>query len=157
MKVTRHTDYALRVLIYLAIAGDRPTTIAEVAGAYGISSHHLVKITQELARCGWIEQRRGRGGGMRLLVEPSRIVLGQVVRELECLDLVECFDLERDGCAISPACTLKRALREATDAWLAVLDRYTLADLARRRSRLAGLVGLAATGRAVAGRAGAPA
>jgi Rrf2 family transcriptional regulator, nitric oxide-sensitive transcriptional repressor len=140
--LTRHTDHALRALIYLTLARERWASAGEIAEAFGVSAHHLAKIAQRLARLGWVEQRRGRSGGIRLAVEPPDLGVGQVVRALENLHLAECFDRERDQCVISRRCTLQRALREATDAWLAVLDRYTLADLAGDPRALAPLVGL---------------
>lgn len=139
--MTAHSDYSLRMLLYLAIHGDDGATVGEVADAYDLSRHHLMKVAQKLAKLGLVDATRGRGGGLRLAVPPVEIRLGELVRATETdLDLVECFDPERDNCRISPACRLKPILGEAVQAFLATLDRYTLADLLGNRTRLAGLL-----------------
>lgn len=143
MQLTRYSDYSLRVLIHLAVGGGRLATIDEIAAAFRISKGHLMKVVRHLAALGLIETARGRGGGLRLARAPEEVNVGQVIRcTEENLALVECF--RPDGrCPIDEACGLRPALREALDAFLQVLDRYTLADLvARRRTRLAGLLGL---------------
>lgn len=138
MRMTMYTDFSLRLLIYLAI---RPTgekaTVPEIADSYGISKHHLMKVSQHLAKLGYIESTRGRGGGVRLLKEPESINVGQVVRQMEDdFHLVECFDREKNGCPITPVCSLKHALGRALQAYLAVLDDYTLQDLAHNSLEL---------------------
>jgi len=140
MKLSHHTDYALRLLIYLAAHHDRFATIHQVAGAYGISSHHLAKIVQELSHHGWVRSTRGRGGGLRLACKAADVPLGAVVRAMESsLALVECMG-EASTCPIEPACGLKHVLIEARDAFLGVLDRYTLQDLVSDPQRLVPLL-----------------
>ncbi|HEY6451323.1 MAG TPA: Rrf2 family transcriptional regulator [Steroidobacteraceae bacterium] len=130
MRLTIHTDHALRLLMLLAIEPDHSHTIEAVARRYGISRNHLMKIAQTLAQSGFIEGRRGRGGGLRLARAASAINLGSVVRATEDgFNLVECFDRERNGCVITAACGLRGPLEEALEAFLAVLDRYCLDDL----------------------------
>lgn len=132
MRLTQWTDYTLRVLMYCAATRGReqPVTITEVAEGYGISRSHLMKIVQELAAQGLLETTRGRGGGMRLMKDPAEINLGAVVRQTETdFHLVECFDPEINQCRLSGNCRLKGALGEAINAYLAVLDGVTLADL----------------------------
>lgn len=125
------TDYSLRLLVYLAVHPRETVTVPRVAEAYGISSNHLTKVAQALGTTGVIELVRGRSGGVRLAKAPEKIVLGQVVRRVEGDQvLVECFDAKTNTCIISPACALKRVLGEAQQAFYAVLDRYTLADVA---------------------------
>jgi Rrf2 family nitric oxide-sensitive transcriptional repressor len=142
MQLTSYSDYALRVLIYLAVHPDRLATIEEIARAYGISKTHLMKVVHGLARSGFLQTVRGRRGGIRLARPAERIRLGDVVRETEpSLALVECFDAVPGGCRIEPACGLRPVLREALDAFLGVLDRHSLADAARRRPRLLALLG----------------
>ena len=118
----------------------RVVPIAEVASAYGISHHHLVKVAGMLAELGLVSALRGRTGGFRLAVDPSEINVGWVVRRTEPdFHLVECFDGERDTCPITPACMLKHVLAEAKEAFMATLDRYTLAQFLAapgRRQRL---------------------
>ena len=132
MRLTQWTDYTLRVLMYCAATQGReqPVTITEVAEGYGISRSHLMKIVQELAAQGLLETTRGRGGGMRLMKPPSEINLGAVVRQTETdFHLVECFDPLVNRCRLSDNCRLKGALGAAINAYLAVLDGVTLADL----------------------------
>lgn len=133
MRLTMYTDYGLRTLIYLALhpvgSSVRPTTVREIAEAYDISRNHLVKVAQKMVHEGYVEAARGRSGGIRLAMLPERIVVGDVVRRMEeDLRVVECFDAS-GSCCLGPACTLKHALRQALDAFLHVLDGYTLADL----------------------------
>jgi len=132
MRLTQWTDYTLRVLMYCAASQARalPVTITEIADSHGISRSHLTKIVQELAARGWLETTRGRGGGMRLLVPAKNICLGDVVRATETdFNMVECFDLALNQCRLNPQCRLKGVLHQATQSYLAVLDRVTLADL----------------------------
>ena len=141
MKLTRFTDYSLRVLIYLAAEPGRRATIAEIAQAFEISEHHLTKVVHFLGKGGWLANVRGKGGGLGLARPPEQIGIGRVVRETEGLVVpAECFDHSQASCRIVRACVLKHALREATDAFHAVLDRYTLADLARDRRELAAVL-----------------
>ena len=130
MRLTLHTDYALRLMMLLAMEPDHRHTIEEVARRYGISRNHLMKVAQTLVQAGFIGALRGRGGGLRLELPASAINLGAVVRATEdSFALVECFDRERNTCVVSPACGLRGPLDEALRAFLAVLDRYSLADL----------------------------
>jgi Rrf2 family nitric oxide-sensitive transcriptional repressor len=131
--LTLHADYSLRVLLYLASHPGQVSSTQEMADAYGISKHHLVRVVQTLAGQGLVDARAGRSGGVTLARPPKDIRLGKVVRAAEPdFHLVECFDRARNTCPIAPACGLKGVLAEAREAFLAVLDRYTLADLADR-------------------------
>ncbi len=133
MHLTLHADYSLRVLLYLAAHSERLVSTQEVSQAYGISKHHLVRVVQSLGRSGFIEVRTGRAGGISLARGLGEISVGQVVRATEPdFHLVECFDREKNTCPIAPACGLKGVLYEAREAFLAALDRYTLADLVKR-------------------------
>jgi Rrf2 family nitric oxide-sensitive transcriptional repressor len=153
VRLTVYTDYALRLLIYAALSPDARITIGEVAEAYGISRNHLTKVAHQLGLAGYLETVRGKGGGLRLARKPEAIGLGEVIRRTEPdLALVPCFEPIRAGCRILPGCRLEMALREARDAFLAVLDRHTLADLVAPRARLRGLLGIvppAAAGRRI--------
>lgn len=144
MRLTVHTDYALRMLIHLGVLDGRTGTIEEVAAAYGISRNHLMKVAHRLGRAGFVETMRGRGGGLRLARPAAEIGVGAVVRACEeDFALVECFPPLRKDCAIWPGCTLRHVLAEALEAYFAVLDRYTLADLLRNRPQIATLLRLA--------------
>lgn len=140
MNLTYYTDYALRLLIYLQAFDDEPVSVRQVSEAYGISSNHLAKVAQQLTQLGWVTSQRGRGGGLVLAPHAPDLKLGDVVRELEphC-NLVECHGAA-STCPLTPACRLKGILLEAREAFFATLNRYTLADLARRPQRLAGLL-----------------
>lgn len=129
MHITLFTDYALRVLMYLALNPTQQVTIREIADSYGISKNHLMKVVQDLNNKGYLKATRGKNGGLRLRGEPEAINLGALVRTTEQdLTLVECFG--SDGqCVITPACQLKRVLAEALETFFHTLDGYTLADL----------------------------
>lgn len=132
MRLTLHTDYALRLLMLLALDPDESHTVEDVAGRYGISRNHMNKVVQTLAQSGFVESMRGRGGGVRLARAPSDINIGAVVRATEDnFDIVECFHAAKNTCVATPACGMRHPLQEALAAFLEVLDRYTLADLMR--------------------------
>lgn len=136
MRLTKHTDYALRVLLYAAVHCERLVSTEEVAMSYGISANHLVKIINNLGKGGLLEVKRGRGGGLRLAWAPEDITLGAVIRQTEPdFYTVECFDSSANNCPILGACGLVDPLSEATEAFLAVLDGYTLADVMGPRQR----------------------
>ncbi|HZI09168.1 MAG TPA: Rrf2 family transcriptional regulator [Myxococcus sp.] len=141
MRLTLHADFSLRVLLYLAARPGRPASTQEMADAYGISKHHLVRVVQTLAEGGWVEVKPGRSGGVTLGREPKDIPVGKVIRAAEPdFHLVECFNRELNTCPIAPGCGLIGVLAEARTAFMAVLDKYTLADLmARSRKDLAEL------------------
>jgi Rrf2 family nitric oxide-sensitive transcriptional repressor len=131
MRLTLYTDYSLRILIYLGAAKrDELSTIQDISNAYGISKNHLMKVSHELGKAGYIEAVRGRGGGIRLARQPEYINIGEVVRRMEDdLYLVECFNPSGGSCPISPVCGLKGVLSKALQAYLQVLGEYTLQDL----------------------------
>jgi Rrf2 family transcriptional regulator, nitric oxide-sensitive transcriptional repressor len=144
MRLTRYTDYSLRVLIYLGLQTERLSSIREIADLYGISESHLMKVVQALGQSGYVATLRGRGGGLRLAKPPNEINLGDVVRNTEDdVALVECF-AEGGACRIAGPCRLRHLLKDALDAFFAVLDRYTLADLLQpNRNMLKQSLGLA--------------
>ncbi len=135
MQLSQFSDYSLRALLYLALAEETDTPSAsgrDIAARYGISLNHVAKVLNQLARLGYLDTQRGRGGGVRLARRPEAIRVGTVVRQTEGgFSLVECMPPRTNTCCIAPVCRLKGVFREARDAFLAVLDRYTLADLAQ--------------------------
>lgn len=135
MRLTLHTDYALRMLMYLALNADRRPTIEEIAQRHGISRNHLMKVAATLAQHGFVDSLRGRNGGLALARPAAAINIGTVVRATEDnFTLVECFDGGGSNCVVAPACQLKQPFREAVQAFLGVLDRYTLADMLGSRA-----------------------
>jgi Rrf2 family transcriptional regulator, nitric oxide-sensitive transcriptional repressor len=139
MRLTTYTDYALRVLMRLALQPERLTTIADVASDYRISENHLMKVVHQLGLAGFVETVRGKNGGLKLGRPPSEINVGQVVRRMEPdMELVPCFEAA-NACVLTPACELRDVLVDARDAFLAVLDDYTLDDLVQPRRRLSAL------------------
>ncbi len=129
MRLTTMSDYAMRLLMYVARQPDRLCTISEVARAYDISEAHLMKITHQLALAGWLETVRGKGGGMRLAAAPGDIRLGAVVRSIETdFAIVECL-ASGTACQLNPTCHLTGIINGALQSFMNFLDRYTLADL----------------------------
>jgi len=132
VRLTLHTDYALRVLVYLAVRPNDRVATASIAEAYQISVHHLHKVVRALGELGVVTLHRGSGGGVELARPPEEISVGEVVRALDDENmLVECFRAETDACAISPACTLQGALRRAEEAFYAELDAVMLSTAVR--------------------------
>jgi Rrf2 family nitric oxide-sensitive transcriptional repressor len=129
MRLSLFSDYSLRVLMFAALKGET-FSLSEVAEAYDISRHHLVKVVNFLAKVGYLETRRGRGGGIALGMPPEDIHIGMVVRRTEDTPfIVECFDKQHNTCSINGCCRLKGALSQAVNAFYETLDRHTLRDL----------------------------
>ncbi|MGE0338920.1 MAG: Rrf2 family transcriptional regulator [Xanthobacteraceae bacterium] len=129
MRLTKFSDYALRVLMYAAVRKERLITIDEVSKVYGISRAHLMKVVNQLSRAGYLTAVRGRSGGITLAKRPNAVRLGDVVRATEPdFALVECFEM-RNECVVTARCRLRGVLDEALSAFIRTLDRYTLADL----------------------------
>jgi Rrf2 family nitric oxide-sensitive transcriptional repressor len=147
MRLTLHSDFALRVLIQVALNeagadGGRLTTIDEIAESFDVSRNHLTKVVNDLSQKGYLDTVRGRRGGMRLKRAPRDINIGQVVRDTEDnLCVVGCLE-KRGYCRIERVCVLRGMLHDATEAFLAVLDAHTLADLIKPQRSLASLLQL---------------
>ena len=135
MKLTRYTDYAIRVMIYLGSHEGEIRSIKEVADAYEISQNHLMKVVQDLAKAGFVESIRGRNGGIRLGRPATSINLGHLLRHTEGLDDI----LECSSCSIRGGCGMPSILREATAAFVGVFDRYSVADIIARKDVLRAL------------------
>jgi len=143
MYLTRSADYTLRLLIHLAVQGERTSTIQEIAEHYGISRNHLMKVANRAVQAGYVEGVRGRSGGLKLAKPPDRIGLGEVLRATgEDFELVECFDAKSNHCVITRGCGLRVVLHDALEAYFEVLDRYSLADIVTHRKLLVQLLGL---------------
>jgi Rrf2 family nitric oxide-sensitive transcriptional repressor len=142
MRLTSFSDYTLRTMIYLGLRPHELCTIDEISTAYGISSNHLMKVVQQAAQAGDVQTVRGQHGGIRLARAPEAINIGTVLRRTEPdLNIAVCFGSD-NACCIQPACLLQVALGDALAAFMAVLDRMTLADLIRPKRRLSALLRL---------------
>ncbi len=137
MRISAYSDYSLRVLMLAALRHPERATVDEVAGIFGISRHHLVKIVHDLGRSGYLQTQRGVGGGFSLGRMPEEIRLGDIVRLGEETEtVIECMDKPNPPCRIASACRLKGVLDQAAAAFFAVLDGYTLADLVKQPSKM---------------------
>ncbi|MDQ8038773.1 MAG: Rrf2 family transcriptional regulator [Pedobacter sp.] len=143
MQLTLHTDFSLRTLIYVALKREGElSTVSEVAEALSISRNHLVKVVHHLGQAGFLQTVQGKNGGMMLAKPAALIGVGDVIREMEpTLQPVDC-NKPSGRCRLLPSCELRHALQEASAAFMAVLDRYTLADLVAEPASLVKLVGI---------------
>lgn len=137
MKLSKFTDYNLRVLIYLALNDDRLCTIQEIATAYQISENHLMKVIHHLAKHQTILSRRGKGGGIQLSRTPNQINLAQVIRDAEGNgDLIKCHNDNKE-CCIAPICKLPSIFDQALEVFYQHLAQYSLADVLQRPELMA--------------------
>lgn len=129
MRLKKQSDYALRILMFLATHGEGTHTIKDIAQRFEISQNHLMKVVQSLAQLGYLHTVRGKNGGVRLGKPAKEIRIGQVLVQVgEQNELAECF-IQTGNCKIEPGCRLKLALNKANQAFFASLDHYTLADI----------------------------
>jgi len=144
MRLTKFTDYSLRVLIYLAVHDDKHISVGDIAAAYGISKNHLMKVILFLSAADVVITTRGKGGGIKLKFSPQQVNIGDLVRKSEADSmLVECFSPTISDCRIESSCLLQDAFRKASNAFYAVLDNYTLTDLIANRATLVRLLHVA--------------
>jgi len=140
MQLDKFTDYALRVLVILAVREPERLSASSIAQTFGLSEHHLAKVASQLVRDGFVTSERGRSGGLQLAMEAADINIGAVVRALKTdSPVVECFG-SNHSCRILPACGLRTPFLEAQEAFFAALDRYTLADVTGSQKALADLL-----------------
>lgn len=138
MLLTRRTELALRLLMFLALQADDadPFAVPEAAARLRVSAHHLAKVAQDLVQLGVVETVRGRAGGLRLRPSARQRRIGEIVRALEPVVLAECFEGGAEACVLAPGCRLAGALQAASDAFFAALDEHTIADVVSRPTRL---------------------
>ncbi|WP_413376463.1 Rrf2 family transcriptional regulator [Alkalihalobacillus sp. 1P02AB] len=138
MQLTTKSDYALRTLIYLGSQMDVTAivTMKEIATTYNLPTSQIKKVARELEVTGYLEIIDRKKGSIKLAIPPEQITLGAVIKSTESLDLIECFNHEQNQCIISPACQLKPILSEALQAFLHVLEKYTLQDLISNKTDL---------------------
>lgn len=137
MQLTKFTDYALRVLLFLGQNQDKRVTIDDISNHYHVSRNHLMKIVHSLSVAGFIHSSRGRNGGLSLGMSPSCITVADVILHTEKnMDLVECFESD-STCMLESDCVLRHVLHRAQDSFLEVLSMFSLADILERQKRLA--------------------
>ncbi|MGS1093467.1 iron-responsive transcriptional regulator RirA [Aquamicrobium terrae] len=143
MRLTRQTNYAIRILMYCATNEGQLSRIPEIASAYTVSELFLFKILQPLVENGLVETVRGRNGGVRLGKPADEISLFDVVRVTEDnFSMAECFDSDTADCPLIDNCGLNAALREALGAFFTVLQRHTIADLIAARPNMREALGI---------------
>ncbi|MEI7949481.1 MAG: Rrf2 family transcriptional regulator [Gammaproteobacteria bacterium] len=130
MRLTSYTDYALRVLLFVA-ATDEAVTINVISAAYGISKEHLRKVVHKLAQLGYLHTTQGRNGGIRLGIPAENINIRDLVLQFESTELVECFNADTNSCPILGMCGLKGVLQKAHKSFLDVLGQYHLSDMVK--------------------------
>lgn len=141
MQLDKFTDYALRVLLALEAHSPKKLSSTAIAKSFGLSTHHLAKVSSELVRTGFVKSERGRTGGLTLSRPSKQINIGTVVRALKSdTPVVECFGTNK-SCKILPVCGLRTPLLEAQEAFFAALDQYSLADVTRSKKALLELIG----------------
>lgn len=130
MKINTFSNLAFRVLIYLALRNNQTVKTSEIADAYFVSFNHIKKVITLLIQHGYITGTKGRGGGVRLAIDPKKINIGEVFKAtIEDVALAECFASPTNKCVISPTCRLRNILQDATTKFIAELEQYTLYDL----------------------------
>lgn len=143
MRLTRQTNYAMRILMYCAANDGRLSRIPEIAAAYEVSELFLFKILQPLVENGFVETVRGRKGGVRLGKPARDITLFDVVRVTEDnFAMAECFENDAVECPLVDSCALNEALRKALGAFFEVLSSYTIEDLVEARPSMRNLLGI---------------
>ena len=143
MRLTRQTNYAMRILMYCAANNGRLSRVPEIAAAYTVSELFLFKILQPLVEAKLVETVRGRNGGVRLAKPADQISLFDVVRVTEeSFAMAECFENDASECPLVDSCGLNSALREALNAFFEVLARHTIADLVAARPNMSEVLGI---------------
>lgn len=143
MRLTRQTNYAIRILMYCTANQGQLSRIPEIAAAYSVSELFLFKILQPLVENGLVQTVRGRNGGVRLGKPANEITLFDVVRATEeSFAMAECFENDATDCPLIDSCSLNEALRKALGAFFEVLESYTIEDLVRARPSMRNLLGI---------------
>ncbi|MBT3569294.1 MAG: Rrf2 family transcriptional regulator [Opitutae bacterium] len=136
MELSQFTDYSLRVLIYVSLREDKLSSVKDIAESYGISQNHLVKVVHNLSKLGYLETFRGRGGGIALGKPPEEVKVGELVRATENMSILECIPPRKGGCCLAGVCELQSVLVKAIAAFMAELDKVTLADLMKGKTSM---------------------
>ncbi len=143
MQLTRHTDFSLRVLIYLSLQNkDTLITIEEISKHFNILKNHLTKVVHQLALKGYIKTVRGKNGGMTLAKPPKQINLGEIIQSME--NKTDVIDCKGANCPLTNNCELKDIFNEAQNAFFSTLDKYSLADISKTPENLQKLLNFTA-------------
>lgn len=143
MRLTKQSNYAVRILMYCAANSDELSKVAIIAKVYDVSEYFLFKILQPLVDKGYVETVRGRSGGIRIAKPADTITLGEVIRAAEDkFVMAECFEDDTTTCPLLSSCAFNAALSEALGAFFNVLDSYTIEDLVSNKSRVQELLGM---------------
>jgi Rrf2 family protein len=137
MALNRHADYAIRTVLFLALqeAGS-VVPRRRVVEAMGIPDSYFRKIATELGRAGVVQMTRGPRGGCRLVPDPARLTLLQVIEAtVGPVYLNDCV-VRPAGCGRSATCAVHEVCVAATDRLRSLLGGVTFADLAQRESCL---------------------
>ncbi|MDD9333840.1 MAG: iron-responsive transcriptional regulator RirA, partial [Bartonella sp.] len=130
MRLTKQTNYALRMLMYCASNQEALSRIPEIASTYAVSELFLFKILQPLVEAGFIKTVRGRNGGVKLAKPATEISVADVIKITEDnFSMAECFDNQSSNCPLIDFCGLNIVLKKALDSFFDVLSLTSIADL----------------------------
>lgn len=132
MRLTDHTDYSLRILIYLNQC-KRLVTLNELSTELRISKNNLIKASNHLAKLGFITTARGRAGGLWIGDDAGKRSLKEIIQKTENFNIAECFSKKDSQCTFRNGCLLKKSFREAVQAFLNSLGQTTLNDVTMHR------------------------
>ena len=137
MLIPMKVDYGVRMLVHLALQGDDEyTTTRDIAQEQHIPEPFLLRVSAELAKSGFIESRRGRGGGVRLAIDPSEITVGAVSESVDhVFSAIDCIG-SPDACTISNACSQRELWADVEEMLQAYLRKITIDDLASKQMQL---------------------
>lgn len=137
MHLTDHTDYSLRVLMYLNQV-KRLVTLNELSEKVGVSKNNLIKVSNQLAKFNFIETSRGRSGGLLITEETGRRSLKEIIVKTEpSFYIAGCFSDQKCDCVfLQNRCLLKRSLAEALQAFLDSLGKKTLNDVTNKLNKV---------------------
>lgn len=130
MYLSKFTDYSFRILIYLGHHPNELFTVDELSAILNLSTHHIKKIIYKLAKNGYILSSKGRNGGIKLVMDPRDINLGDLLEVTEDnLNIVECFSDDNNTCNLNGSCKLKSVINDALNSFKLEFGEYTLADI----------------------------
>jgi len=139
MQLTRHTDYSLRVLMFLSLQKNNSlATIGDVARNFNIPKNNLSKVVQQLAKLGYVKTVRGKNGGICLAQSPDAMNLSTIIQSVE--NNIEVINCQKPACPLISQCALKGALNEAQHAFFGTLEKYSLADISRQSEKIKNLL-----------------